>query len=119
MGPPRRSLPGETDGRGRPRPREAAPPLARVHAHRRGSWRARARVRGPTEALLRIVGLTMDAGPRYLEGTTVGSGRDIIGEPTILSNASVRSEEHTSELQSHVNLVCRLLLGTKKAALRR
>src|SRR4051812_49872753 len=25
-----------------------------------------------------------------------------------------RSEEHTSELQSHVNLVCRLLLGKKK-----
>src|SRR5690242_21214059 len=25
-----------------------------------------------------------------------------------------RSEEHTSELQSHVNLVCRLLLETKK-----
>src|SRR5438477_9007855 len=32
-----------------------------------------------------------------------------------------RSEEHTSELQSHVNLVCRLLLEKKKkvAALRR
>src|SRR5438477_8751805 len=28
--------------------------------------------------------------------------------------ASVRSEEHTSELQSHVNLVCRLLLEKKK-----
>src|SRR4051812_49809647 len=27
----------------------------------------------------------------------------------------VRSEEHTSELQSHVNLVCRLLLDKKKA----
>src|SRR5690242_21616708 len=27
---------------------------------------------------------------------------------------SVRSEEHTSELQSHVNLVCRLLLEKKK-----
>src|SRR6266571_5057551 len=27
---------------------------------------------------------------------------------------AVRSEEHTSELQSHVNLVCRLLLETKK-----
>src|SRR5690242_21342961 len=27
----------------------------------------------------------------------------------------VRSEEHTSELQSHVNLVCRLLLEKKKA----
>src|SRR6266571_3109020 len=26
----------------------------------------------------------------------------------------LRSEEHTSELQSHVNLVCRLLLETKK-----
>src|SRR6516225_11432361 len=29
---------------------------------------------------------------------------------------SVRSEEHTSELQSHVNLVCRLLLEKKKTA---
>src|SRR6266571_4445333 len=28
-----------------------------------------------------------------------------------------RSEEHTSELQSHVNLVCRLLLENKKHAL--
>src|SRR5438477_3447588 len=28
--------------------------------------------------------------------------------------APIRSEEHTSELQSHVNLVCRLLLEKKK-----
>src|SRR5438477_9179365 len=28
--------------------------------------------------------------------------------------AAQRSEEHTSELQSHVNLVCRLLLEKKK-----
>src|SRR4051812_49905379 len=28
--------------------------------------------------------------------------------------AAARSEEHTSELQSHVNLVCRLLLEKKK-----
>src|SRR4051812_49739559 len=28
-----------------------------------------------------------------------------------------RSEEHTSELQSHVNLVCRLLLEKKKQSL--
>src|SRR5690242_21543059 len=28
----------------------------------------------------------------------------------------VRSEEHTSELQSHVNLVCRLLLEKKKTS---
>src|SRR5260370_31861935 len=29
-------------------------------------------------------------------------------------NFRVRSEEHTSELQSHLNLVCRLLLEKKK-----
>src|SRR5690242_20989955 len=29
-------------------------------------------------------------------------------------SADFRSEEHTSELQSHVNLVCRLLLEKKK-----
>src|SRR5438477_9874012 len=33
--------------------------------------------------------------------------------------ARSRSEEHTSELQSHVNLVCRLLLEKKKKQLRR
>src|SRR5260221_4650225 len=30
-----------------------------------------------------------------------------------------RSEEHTSELQSHSDIVCRLLLATKKAGPRR
>src|SRR5260370_22983882 len=34
-------------------------------------------------------------------------GRHIKGHP--------RSEEHTSELQSHLNLVCRLLLEKKKS----
>src|SRR5438477_7096043 len=31
--------------------------------------------------------------------------------------AGSRSEEHTSELQSHVNLVCRLLLEKKKTTI--
>src|SRR5260370_7147246 len=31
-----------------------------------------------------------------------------------IGHASRRSEEHTSELQSHLNLVCRLLLEKKK-----
>src|SRR5260370_24207074 len=31
-----------------------------------------------------------------------------------LADVLVRSEEHTSELQSHLNLVCRLLLEKKK-----
>src|SRR3989454_2248741 len=38
-----------------------------------------------------------------LQRTALGSGR-----------AAVRSEEHTSELQSPCNLVCRLLLEKKK-----
>src|SRR4051812_50207635 len=40
-------------------------------------------------------------------------------QPCFLASSTVsprwsRSEEHTSELQSHVNLVCRLLLEKKK-----
>src|SRR5260370_27106564 len=34
--------------------------------------------------------------------------------PLSTSAATARSEEHTSELQSHLNLVCRLLLEKKK-----
>src|SRR5713101_9463336 len=33
---------------------------------------------------------------------------------SVLPQCGERSEEHTSELQSHVNLVCRLLLEKKK-----
>src|SRR5436309_6485870 len=36
---------------------------------------------------------------------------------TVLFNAMKRSEEHTSELQSRENLVCRLLLDKKKRRL--
>src|SRR5690242_21392965 len=38
---------------------------------------------------------------------------DVVGQEA-RARALVRSEEHTSELQSHVNLVCRLLLEKKK-----
>src|SRR5260370_15568796 len=37
--------------------------------------------------------------------------REIVGH---IAGGEDRSEEHTSELQSHLNLVCRLLLGKKK-----
>src|SRR5438477_9729490 len=36
------------------------------------------------------------------------------GGPLVDRRRWARSEEHTSELQSHVNLVCRLLLEKKK-----
>src|SRR5947207_9996922 len=38
---------------------------------------------------------------------------------TTTSPTSTRSEEHTSELQSHSDLVCRLLLEKKKSTKRR
>src|SRR5467141_5404307 len=34
--------------------------------------------------------------------------------PSSMQPCRLRSEEHTSELQSHLNLVCRLLLEKKK-----
>src|SRR5260370_32740066 len=37
-----------------------------------------------------------------------------VGHHLLLEVAQRRSEEHTSELQSHLNLVCRLLLEKKK-----
>src|SRR5260370_19648548 len=37
-----------------------------------------------------------------------------VGTGSREENALKRSEEHTSELQSHLNLVCRLLLEKKK-----
>src|SRR5260370_22643616 len=45
-------------------------------------------------------------------------GRPVLlkrGHQQLLHRAA-RSEEHTSELQSHLNLVCRLLLEKKKPA---
>src|SRR5207237_7788850 len=36
------------------------------------------------------------------------------GQPFRFAGGGARSEEHTSELQSHLNLVCRLLLEKKK-----
>src|SRR4051812_49468009 len=51
-------------------------------------------------------------GPRLAGQAGAGGARGRLvrgsGGPT------ARSEEHTSELQSHVNLVCRLLLEKKK-----
>src|SRR5690242_21460283 len=49
-------------------------------------------------------------GARQLPGDHVYA--DPAGHPFCLIRR--RSEEHTSELQSHVNLVCRLLLEKKK-----
>src|SRR5260370_29744123 len=52
-----------------------------------------------------------------LEGRVIGRGRNSpisTHDPTAHAEILARSEEHTSELQSHLNLVCRLLLEKKK-----
>src|SRR2546427_2321013 len=57
-----------------------------------------------------------DALPIYRKSTRLNSSqrrhRDLHSFPT--RRSSDRSEEHTSELQSQSNLVCRLLLEKKK-----
>src|SRR5260370_30283070 len=45
--------------------------------------------------------------------TSLNAIADLIGSVDGLPT-DLRSEEHTSELQSHLNLVCRLLLEKKK-----
>src|SRR5690242_12909634 len=62
-------------------------------------------VRGPlVDQLVTVVLAVYDAAHQDVVNTGV-----VIGE-----HHAQRSEEHTSELQSHVNLVCRLLLEKKK-----
>src|SRR5438034_6588011 len=54
---------------------------------------------------------------RVEEGARDGAPRDLRLDGTIhwhTDRALCRSEEHTSELQSHSDLVCRLLLEKKK-----
>src|SRR5256886_6524726 len=54
------------------------------------------------------------ARPRIESGIAQGSILIIDDEMSIRESLETRSEEHTSELQSQSNLVCRLLLEKKK-----
>src|SRR5690242_21521445 len=56
-------------------------------------------------------GISSGAAPRWSDGPHQSDGPAWNGP-----DWSDRSEEHTSELQSHVNLVCRLLLEKKKTS---
>src|SRR5260370_22454813 len=78
--------------------------------------------RPPRSTLFPYTTLFRSRGTRYAgacdgrrEGLAVrGSGLDAAGHSLRGRDRSFRSEEHTSELQSHLNLVCRLLLEKKK-----
>src|SRR4051812_49994374 len=77
----------------------------------------------PYTTLFRSIQLESGRLPR-LEGHLRGVGIralllpqiDKLEDAILEKRRSIRSEEHTSELQSHVNLVCRLLLEKKKAS---
>src|SRR5438477_8565916 len=66
-----------------------------------------------------LAGPSIDAPVALFFGAGTLFNRDdreylVKGFPISIRFDSARSEEHTSELQSHVNLVCRLLLEKKK-----
>src|SRR5690606_41176351 len=74
------------------------------------------------EPLIRAVVRMNALGTRHLPVVTPGEPRlvglvtmsDIFRAQALAAEAVARSEEHTSELQSRENLVCRLLLEKKK-----
>src|SRR5260370_27702269 len=52
-----------------------------------------------------------------LAGAGLRDADDVTAGKRKGNSVDLRSEEHTSELQSHLNLVCRLLLEKKKKSL--
>src|SRR5690242_12431414 len=73
--------------------------------------------------LVMVLSTSFVAVPAFIRVEPVTTSGPVIGRIRMSTYASVssgggeqatRSEEHTSELQSHVNLVCRLLLEKKK-----
>src|SRR5688572_31503853 len=54
------------------------------------------------------------SGPAYAEAHKDEVGRMVLVGESDSGDGPIRSEEHTSELQSQSNLVCRLLLEKKK-----
>src|SRR2546426_4296254 len=96
--------------RGQTIPRTARP---RRSGGSRGSCRRRARVGGPSGR-----GTTAAEPSRVrIEATQMRAGLlqfFLVADRAIAVDEAERSEEHTSELQSPCNLVCRLLLEKKK-----
>src|SRR5260370_12668946 len=74
------------------------------------------RSRPPAPGFSRIVVLNLPSAPTIaFWPLTEGRPPKSTLKPAGSSSSTVpRSEEHTSELQSHLNLVCRLLLEKKK-----
>src|SRR5688572_30969786 len=70
--------------------------------------------RPPRSTLFPYTTLFRSVGPGLLRLLEAGPGLDPVDRQLVLRVGEARSEEHTSELQSQSNLVCRLLLEKKK-----
>src|SRR2546430_13363455 len=69
----------------------------------------------PYTTLFRSRGRLVLRIPRHADGARAGAGLRRVAVPVQrVRRGEPRSEEHTSELQSQSNLVCRLLLEKKK-----
>src|SRR5690606_40709223 len=64
--------------------------------------------------LFKGIAKTVDVEPLKLHNTLLQIRKELVRRGNMLDKAELRSEEHTSELQSRENLVCRLLLEKKK-----
>src|SRR5260370_16352670 len=72
----------------------------------------------PYTTLFRSITAPSRAGFRNLFECQLVASAPVSASPSPMTqqaNKPGRSEEHTSELQSHLNLVCRLLLEKKKS----
>src|SRR5690348_17950508 len=69
--------------------------------------------RSPTEFMGDVIG-DLNSRRGQIEGIESRSGTEVVRSFVPLAQMFGRSEEHTSELQSPVHLVCRLLLEKKK-----
>src|SRR5260370_18795795 len=70
--------------------------------------------RSPKTRLSARVSMTSPSGVEVPCAFTYPISSGVSFASLIAHGTSTRSEEHTSELQSHLNLVCRLLLEKKK-----
>src|SRR5438094_5400035 len=80
--------------------------------------RAGAALKGAAKSMPKAASSAAQAGNDMLD-PTLSSGSGMAGQAVeqaaaMARNVGVRSEEHTSELQSPYDLVCRLLLEKKK-----
>src|SRR5260370_32254441 len=94
-----------------------------ANSRRRGRFEVKHKLRGRA---IQLRAAPRGVVPCFINHDFVGAGRKVLKSKVALKvrqNAAkypghmrfqARSEEHTSELQSHLNLVCRLLLEKKK-----